>query len=62
MLQFKKSLLPYLIQRINPQLLNSGQEDALRKTIEQLIDEKLAADKIPIGQTVTRQADAGCRQ
>jgi pilus assembly protein CpaF len=50
MLQFKKSLLPYLIQRINPQLLNSGQEDALRKTIEQLIDEKLAADKIPIGK------------
>lgn len=50
MLQFKKSLLPYLIQRINPQLLNSGQEDALRRTIEQLIDEKLAADKIPIGK------------
>ncbi len=50
MLQFKKSLLPFLIQRINPQLLNSGQEDALRKTIEQLIDEKLAADKIPIGK------------
>lgn len=50
MLQFKKTLLPYLIQKINPQLLNPGQETALRGTIEQLIDEKLAADKIPIGK------------
>ncbi len=50
LLQFKRSLLPYLIQRIDPRLLNPGQEDALRGTIEQLIDEKLAVDKIPIGK------------
>ncbi|MEM9445686.1 MAG: CpaF family protein [Verrucomicrobiota bacterium] len=49
-LQFKKQLLPYLIQRIDPQLLNSGNEKILRQTIERLIDEKLAADKIPIGR------------
>lgn len=49
-LQFKRSLLPYLIQKINPQLLNSGNQTLLRQTIEQLIDEKLAADKVPIGR------------
>lgn len=49
-LQFKRSLLPYLIQKINPQLLNSGNQALLRHTIEQLIDEKLSADKVPIGR------------
>lgn len=49
-LQFKKQLLPYLIQKINPQLLGSGHETALKSQIEQLIDDKLAADKIPIGK------------
>ena len=49
-LQFKKQLLPYLIQKINPQLLGSGNESLLKQQIEQLIDEKLAADKIPIGK------------
>ncbi|MDX6767843.1 MAG: CpaF family protein [Candidatus Methylacidiphilales bacterium] len=49
-LQFKRSLLPYLIQKINPQLLNSGNQQMLRQTIEQLIDEKLSADKVPIGR------------
>jgi len=50
LLQFKRSLLPYLIQRIDPQLLNAGQESELKRTIETLIDEKLAVDKIPIGK------------
>ncbi|MEM6601418.1 MAG: hypothetical protein AAF649_08540, partial [Verrucomicrobiota bacterium] len=50
LLQFKSNLLPFLIQRIDPQLLNPGQEEALKQTIEQLIDEKLAVDKIPIGR------------
>jgi len=50
LLQFKRTLLPYLIQRINPQLLNSGNKEALVTTIEGLIDEKLNADKIPIGK------------
>jgi pilus assembly protein CpaF len=49
-LQFKRSLLPYLIQKINPQLLSSGNQQLLRQTIEQLIDEKLSADKVPIGR------------
>ncbi|MDZ4787799.1 MAG: CpaF family protein [Blastochloris sp.] len=50
LLAFKKTLLPFLIQRINPQLLNSGNKEALVQTIEQLIDEKLNADRIPIGK------------
>lgn len=49
-LQFKKQLLPYLIQRIDPALLQPGQEKPLQQTIQTLIDEKLAADKIPIGR------------
>jgi pilus assembly protein CpaF len=49
-LQFKKQLLPYLIQKINPALLNGGNEALLKQQIEQLIDEKLAAEKIPIGK------------
>ncbi len=31
-------------------MLNSGNQEALKQTIEQLIDEKLSADKIPIGK------------
>ena len=49
-LQFKRSLLPYLIQKISPALLSSGNQMLLRQTIEQLIDEKLSADKVPIGR------------
>jgi pilus assembly protein CpaF len=49
-LQFKRTLLPYLIQKIDPKLINSGNQALLRQTIEQLIDEKLNADKVPIGR------------
>ena len=49
-LQFKKQLLPYLIQKINPALLNGESDDLLKQQIEQLIDEKLQAEKIPIGK------------
>lgn len=49
-LQFKKQLLPYLVQKINPALMNGGNEELLKQQIEQLIDEKLAAEKIPIGR------------
>jgi pilus assembly protein CpaF len=52
LLQFKRTLLPYLIQRINPQLLNNENQELLKQTIEQLIDEKLNADKIPIGKAL----------
>jgi pilus assembly protein CpaF len=51
-LQYKRSLLPYLIQKINPQLLTPGNEDKLKTAIEQYIDEKLAIDKIPIGKVI----------
>jgi pilus assembly protein CpaF len=49
-LQFKKQLLPYLIQKIPPNLLQGGNENQLKQLIEQLIDEKLQAEKIPIGK------------
>ena len=52
LLQFKRTLLPYLIQRINPQLLNNENQELLKQTIEQLIDEKLNSDKIPIGKAL----------
>jgi pilus assembly protein CpaF len=49
-LQFKKQLLPYLVSKLNANLLNGGSESLLRQEIERLIDEKLAAEKIPIGK------------
>ncbi len=48
--QFKKQLLPYLVQAIEPRLLEKGNEAALRARIEQLVDERLTADKVPIGR------------
>jgi pilus assembly protein CpaF len=49
-MQFKKQVLPYLIQMIDPKLLEKGNESALRQRIEQLVDERLTADKVPIGR------------
>ncbi len=48
--QYKKTLLPYIIQNIEPKLLEKGSEDALKGRIEHLVDEKLNADKAPIGR------------
>jgi pilus assembly protein CpaF len=49
-MQFKKQLLPYLIQSIEPRLLERGNDAALKARIEQLVDERLTADKVPIGR------------
>src|SRR5882762_9093653 len=48
-MQFKKQLLPYLVQALDPKLLERGNEAALKKRIEDLVDERLTADKVPIG-------------
>jgi pilus assembly protein CpaF len=49
-MQYKKSLLPYLIQNLDPKLLEKGGEGPLKARIEQLTDEKLTLDKVPIGR------------
>src|SRR5471032_72683 len=49
-MQFKKQLLPFLVQALDPQLLERGNEGALKKRIEELVDERLTADKVPIGR------------
>ena len=49
-MQFKKQLLPYLVQAIDPKLLERGNENSLKARIEQLVDERLTADKVPIGR------------
>ena len=49
-MQFKKQLLPYLVQQLDPKLLERGNEAALKKRIEELVDERLTADKVPIGR------------
>src|SRR6201992_1223098 len=42
-MQFKKQLLPYLVQSLDPKLLERGNESALKKRIEELVDERLTA-------------------
>jgi pilus assembly protein CpaF len=49
-MQFKKQLLPHLVQALDPKLLEKGNENALKLRIEQLVDERLTADKVPIGR------------
>src|SRR6201999_4582674 len=49
-MQFKKQLLPYLVQQLDPKLLERGNEAALKHRIEELVDERLTADKVPIGR------------
>lgn len=49
-IQYKKTLLPFIIPQIEPRLLEKGQEDSLKGRIEQLVDEKLTADKVPVGR------------
>jgi pilus assembly protein CpaF len=49
-MQFKKQLLPYLVQALDPKLLERGNENALKARIEQLVEEKLSTEKLPIGR------------
>lgn len=48
--QYKKTLMPHIIPNIEPKLLDKGNEERLKSRIEALVDEKLAADKAPIGR------------
>ena len=38
-MQFKKQLLPYLVQALDPKLLERGNEAALKKRIEELVEQ-----------------------
>ncbi len=47
---FKAALIPYLVQALEPTLLERGNESAMKARIIELVDERLAADKVPIGK------------
>lgn len=49
-LKFKEQVLPHLIQNIDPRLLQPGNEQFLRARIEELVDERLRSERIPIGR------------
>ncbi|MSR64372.1 MAG: CpaF family protein [Verrucomicrobiae bacterium] len=46
-LQSKQSILAYLVQEIDPKLLESGDEVLLRNRVEELVEEKLRAERYP---------------
>src|ERR1051326_8243403 len=46
-LQSKQAILAYLVQEIDPKLLESGDEVLLRNRVEELVEEKLRAERYP---------------
>ncbi|MEI6085167.1 MAG: CpaF family protein [Verrucomicrobiota bacterium] len=46
-LESKNAILGYLIQNIDQKLLEKGDEALLRRRVEELVDEKLRADRLP---------------
>jgi len=46
-IQSKAAILAYLVQEIDPKLLESGDEVLLRNRVEELVEEKLRAEKYP---------------
>jgi aspartyl-tRNA synthetase len=48
--QFKKVLIPYLVQALEPKYFEEGNKEALKARIIELVDERLTADKVPIGR------------
>lgn len=49
-LKFKEQVLPHLIQNIDPRLLQPGNDQFLRARIEELVDDRLRSERIPIGR------------
>jgi aspartyl-tRNA synthetase len=49
---FKKAAIPYLVQAVEPKLLEKGNEAALKVRIKELIEARLTADKVPQGRTL----------
>jgi aspartyl-tRNA synthetase len=48
--EFKKQLIPYLVQALDPELIMKGETDVLKAKITELVDARLTADKVPIGR------------
>ena len=50
--QFKKQFIAYLVQTLalDPKLSEKGNEETLKARITELVDERLTADKVPIGR------------
>ncbi len=48
--KFKEQALPHLIQNLDPKLLQPGNEQFLRARVEELVDEKLRMERIPVGR------------
>lgn len=46
-IQSKAAILAYLVQEIDPKLLESGDEVLLRNRVEELVEEKLRAERYP---------------
>jgi hypothetical protein len=47
--QFKQAILPSLIRQLPDELFHPGHEVELRRRIVEIIEARLASDKIPIG-------------
>src|SRR6266699_6986822 len=48
----KSAILGYLVQNIDQKLLEKGDETLLRRRVEELVEEKLRADKMPYSRQV----------
>jgi pilus assembly protein CpaF len=46
----KNAILAYLIENIDPKLLERGDHGSLRRRVEELVDEKLRVDKLPFSR------------
>jgi len=46
--QLKEQLIPYLAEKVEPQLLEKGLEAARKQRVKELIEERLDADQVPI--------------
>jgi len=51
-LESKNAILGYLVQNIDQKLLEKGDETLLRRRVEELVEEKLRADKMPYSRQV----------
>ncbi len=51
-LESKNAILGYLVQNIDQKLLEKGDESLLRRRVEELVEEKLRAEKLPYSRQI----------
>src|ERR1041384_6149331 len=51
-LESKNAILGYLVQNIDQKLLEKGDEAMLRRRVEELVEEKLRAEKLPYSRQI----------